>query len=142
MKKLAAIYERKGALFVLASHRTEAGFWVDDEQVISLTQPTDDELGRAIEQALAHSKNGMPTPPPTARIDKPLLTAAGVGSWSTFMKLSRHVSVSIDDGAWKATPHRNLGKGGFEPEAGFVIDRTAAPQLGRLVMDLLNRTSD
>jgi hypothetical protein len=63
-----------------------------------------DELGRAIEQALARSQEGVPTPPPDARIDKPLLAAAGVRSWTTFMKLSKHVSVVSDGSLLKVTP--------------------------------------
>jgi hypothetical protein len=141
MKKLAAIYERKGGLFVIASHQTKAGFWVDDEHVVCLNQPTHDELGRAIKMALDRSQNGVATPPPDARIDKPLLAAAGVGSWATFMKLSQHVSVFSDGSSLKVTPHRNLGsKGGFEPEPDLAAssgDSTSA--LGQAVADLLSR---
>jgi hypothetical protein len=144
MKKLAAIYERKGRLFVTASHQTKAGFWVDDEHVVCLNQPTHDELGRAIKMALDRSQNGVATPPPDARIEKPLLAAAGVGSWATFMKLSQHVSVFSDGGSLKVTPHRNLGsKGGFEPEPDLAApsaDSTSV--LGQAVADLLSRAAE
>jgi hypothetical protein len=141
MKKLVAVYERKSTLFVTADHRTKAGFWIGDEQVISLNGPTAEELGQAIEEALARSKDGVPTPPPTARFDRPLLKAAGVGSWSTFMKLSRHVSVSSSDGILKITPYRNLGgKGGFEPGPESVsLELALPPAIGQLVLDLLAR---
>lgn len=116
MVKLAAIYERKGALFVTAEHKTKAGFWIGDEQVVRLESPTSDDLGRAIEAALARSLEDVATPPATARLDKPILQAAGVSSWATFMKLSKHVSVALDKDFLTLTPHRNLGgKGGFEP---------------------------
>jgi hypothetical protein len=143
MKKLAAIYERKGVLFVMAAHKTKAGFWIDDEQVVSLVGPTMEELGRVIEEALGRSRDGVPTPLPTVRLDKPLLKAAGVGSWATFMNLSRHVSISSDDGMLTATPYRNLGsKGGFGPEADAAVPTAASrPVLGQLVIDLLLRTS-
>jgi len=143
MKKLAAIYERKGRLFVTASHRTKAGFWVDDGQVVCLSQPTHDELGGAIEQALNRSQNDVPTPPPDARIDRPLLAAAGVESWGTFMKSSQHVSVVSDRNLLKVTPHRNLGsKGGFEPEPDLAVpSATSASALGQIVANLLSRTA-
>jgi len=143
MKKLAAIYERKGTLFVTASHQTKAGFWIDDDHVVCLRQPTHDELGCAIETALDRSQNGVPTPPPDARIDKPLLAAAGVGSWATFMKLSQHVSVVSDGISLKVTPHRNLGsKEGFEPEPDLEVPSADSPSdLGQIVAELLSRAA-
>jgi len=143
MKKLAAIYERKGKLFVTASHQTKAGFWIDDEHVVCLSQPTHDELGRAIEMALDRSQNGVPTPPPNARMDKPLLAAAGVGSWAKFMKSSQHVSVVSDGVSLKVTPHRNLGsKEGFEPEPDLAFPYADSPSdLGQIVADFLSRAA-
>jgi hypothetical protein len=143
MKKLAAIYGRKGRLFVTASHKTKAGFWIDDEHVACLSQPSHDELGRAIEQALDLSQEGVSTPQPDARIDKPLLTAAGVGSWTTFMKLSKHVSVSSDGSLLKVTTSRNLGsKEGFEPEPDMAVpSATSVSALGQIVADLLSRAA-
>jgi hypothetical protein len=101
--------------------------------VACLSQPSHDELGRAIEQALARSQEGVPTPPPDARIDKPLLAAAGVRSWTTFMKLSKHVSVVSDGSLLKVTPYRNLGsKEGFEPEPDIAVpSANSASALGR-----------
>lgn len=139
MKKLAAIYERKGVLFVSASHQTQAGFWVDDEMVTVLTEPTLEEFGQAIVTALERSKNGVPTPPPTARLEKPLLKAANVSSWTTFMNLSKHVSVSSEDGSLKITPYLYLGrKGGFEPRPDAVHQPSlSASELGKLVSEMI-----
>ncbi|MDB5677691.1 hypothetical protein [Sphingomonas bacterium] len=142
MTKLAAIYERKGALFISASHQTKAGFWIDDEEVVTLIQPSAEELGGAVEAALARSTEGVPTPPPTARIERPLLKAAGVGSWATFMNLSRHVGISSEHGVVKLTPYRNLGsKGGFEPDTDMIIPAPmCSAMLGQMVADLLSRS--
>jgi hypothetical protein len=141
MEKLASIYERKGALFVTAAHQTKAGFWIDDDRVVSLNQSTPEELGRAVEFALALSRSGVPTPPPAQRIDRPLLEAAGVGSWATFMKLSTLVSISMDGDVLKATPYRNLGgKGGFEPQPDIAIQPPiSAAALGDTIMMLLGQ---
>ena len=139
MEKLAAIYERKGTLFVLAAHRTKAGYWINDEQVVSISQPTLEELGHTIEQALARSQDGVPTPPPNAQTAEALLSAAGVRSWGTFMKVSRHLTVSCDGGALKVTPYRNLGmKEGFEPDPDLEVPSCAsASALGRIVAEFL-----
>ncbi|MFM7378500.1 MAG: hypothetical protein ACKO1O_10310 [Erythrobacter sp.] len=139
MKRLAAVYERKGALFVIARHRTQAGFWIDDEQVDRLDRPTPEELGQAIEAALARSSKDVPTPPPTVRLDKPLLLAAKVSSWATFIKLSKHVSVSLDGDLFKIASHVNLGsKGGFEARPAITIPSSApVSAVGERVAGLL-----
>ena len=140
MRKLAAIYERKGALFVTAAHRTIAGFWIDDERVETLDRPMPEDLGRAVEAALARSQDGVATPSPEARLDKPLLRAAGVSSWATFMKLSKHVSVSLVGDVLKITPYRNLGgKEGFEPQPDVAVAFPAsASTLGAKLTEMLN----
>ena len=139
MTKLASIYQRKNALLILALHRTQAGFWVDDELVTVLVEPTPDELGQAILAALGRSRDGVPTPPPTARLDKPLLKAANVSSWATFMNLSKLVGVAAEDGSLKITPYRNLGrKEGFEPNPDLVYQpQLSAVELGKLVSEMI-----
>jgi hypothetical protein len=140
MERLASIYERKDALFIAADHRTRAGFWIADELVVTLCNPTPAALGNEVLMALGRSRDGVPTPPPSARIDKPLLAAAGVGSWRTFMTLSKHVSVSINDGVLKVAPYRNLGsKGGFEPQPDLDFECSEAV-LGEAVIEALRKT--
>jgi hypothetical protein len=141
MEKLASIYERKGEIFVTAAHQTKAGFWIDDDRVVSLTQSTPEELGGAVELALALSRNDVPTPPPNQQIGKPLLEAAGVGSWATFMRLSKLVSISMDGDVLKATPYRNLGgRGGFEPQPDVAIQPPiSASVLGETIMKIFSQ---
>lgn len=141
MEKLASIYERKGMLFVSAEHRTQAGFWIGDEQLVSLDQPTPEELGTAIKLALARSQNDVPTPSRDARLDRPLLKAASVGSWRTFMLMSKHVSVSSDGNVLHIEPWRNAGvKAGFEPQTDRTVQCSASissSQLGEAIAGLL-----
>ncbi|WP_336980724.1 hypothetical protein [Altererythrobacter fulvus] len=141
MKQLAGIYERKGTLFVQAEHKTKAGFWIADEQVVSLRDPTNEALGQTIAEALRRSQSDIPTPPPTARLDEPLLHAAEVASWSTFMNGTRHVSVLRDDTSLSVTSYRNLGrKEGFEPGADLLLEYDlSATALGQIVSDLIGR---
>lgn len=39
MPKSASVYERKGVLYVSASHKTQAGFWVGDGDIAVLAAP-------------------------------------------------------------------------------------------------------
>jgi hypothetical protein len=137
----AAIYERKGTLFVLARHQTKAGFWIDDNDVVTLSGPSAEELGCAVKVALAGSQEGVPTPSPAARVSKPLLTAAGVGSWATFMKASKHVGVWSNEDALELTPYRSKGaRGGFEQQPSVALPRELpALALGQVILEALSR---
>lgn len=116
MPKSVSIYQRKGAVYVAASHQTQAGFWVDDEDVVTLVAPQPADVGHAVEAALARSREGAPTPPPSADLSAPLLAAAGVASWNTFTKTAKYVGVRQNGDTIKVTPYKNLGgKDGFDP---------------------------
>lgn len=139
MRKRAAIYQKRGTIFVSASHRTQAGFWVEDDQVKTMTQPAASELEAAVRQALDRSQEKVPTPPPSVRFDRPLLKAANVSSWATFMKLSTHVDVCREGDELKITPYRNLGpKEGFEPQKEQqVVISSSSNGWGQVVLDAL-----
>lgn len=139
MRKSVEVYERKGTLFVSPSHRTQAGFWIGDEDVTALSEPTPDEVEAAVKSALIRSKDDVPTPPPTAKLGGSLLRAAGVSSWATFMNLSKLVAVHEQEGEWQITPHRNLGrKEGFEPcKDQEVTLACSAGGLGQAVLESL-----
>jgi hypothetical protein len=116
MPKSINIYERIGTVYVVASHKTQAGFWVDDDEVITLSAPQPVDLENAAQAALARSREGVPTPPPSTDLSVPLLAAAGVASWNTFAKAAKHVDVRLNGDTIKITPYKNLGgKDGFEP---------------------------
>lgn len=143
MTALASIYERQGSLFVTASHQTVAGFWLIDDRVSRLDGPSVEELGRAIELALGRSQTDVPTPPRDASPGKPLLQAAGVGSWRKFMPMAKHVTVAGDVATLTIEPWRNAGaKAGFEPQPELAValpTTTPAEVLGRAVLDCLAR---
>ena len=116
MPKRVSIYQRAGTVYVVASHLTEAGFWVDDEDVVTLIAPKPADVGSATEAALGRSREGVPTPPPSADLSVPLLVAAGVESWNAFAKSAKYVGVRQNGDTIKVTPYRNLGgKDGFDP---------------------------
>lgn len=116
MPKSVSIYERKGVVYVSASHQTQAGFWVGDSNVVALIDPQAADVGSAVEAALARSRENVPTPPTSADLSGPLLAAAGVASWNTFARMAKHVDVYQKGDVFEITPYRNLGgKEGFEP---------------------------
>lgn len=139
MSKLATIYQRKGLLFVSASHETEAGFWVADTEV-EIVDPIDEQgLEKAIVNALARSREGVPTPARDANHITSLLKAANVSSWSTFAKLAKSVDVFAKEGELEITPYRNMGGSeGFEPMTESVTHLTDdATGLGASVLRAL-----
>jgi hypothetical protein len=138
-RKIASIQERRGAIFVSAEHQTQAGFWIGDDQIAILSNPAPQELASAIKHALERSQSGVPTPPPNVRLDGPLLKAAKVSSWKTFVQSAKHVEVCQSADGFKVTPYRNLGaKEGFEPRTTDAIQLPLdSDQLGAAVLQAL-----
>jgi hypothetical protein len=52
VSKLATIYRRKGALFVAASHKTEAGFWIADKEISVVESSDEGGIQKAVVEAL------------------------------------------------------------------------------------------
>ncbi|HKX79240.1 MAG TPA: hypothetical protein VJM34_12040 [Novosphingobium sp.] len=101
---------------MVTSHQAQAGFWVDDADIVTLQEAVPAEVGKAVEGALARSREGVPTPPPSADLSAPLLAAAGVASWNTFIKTAKYVGARQNGEVIKVTPYKNLGsKDGFDP---------------------------
>lgn len=116
MPKRVSIYERADTVYVVTSHQTQAGFWVDDEDVEVLSSPQPVDIIDAVRAALARSCEGVSTPSPSADLSAPVLAAAGVASWNTFAKMAKYVGVRQNGDTVKVTPYKNLGgKDGFDP---------------------------
>ncbi|MBP2159713.1 MULTISPECIES: hypothetical protein [Asticcacaulis] len=139
MSKLVTVYRRKGALFIAASHKTEAGFWVADEETSVVGSSDEGDVQRAVVEALARSQNRIPTPARDADLVGSLLSAAGVSSWSTFSKLAKCVDVHLKDGRLEITPYRNMGgSDGFEPMTDKAVELSeGSPDLGKTVLAAL-----
>jgi hypothetical protein len=138
MAKSVSIYERQRRIYVLASHRTQVGFWIDDSEVAVIDATDPNRLNVEVKAALARSKTGIPTPSLSTNHALPLLKAASLASWNTFSKGAKFVNVSEDDNVIRITPHKNLGgRGGFEP----VVDKaqvvTLDEDFGQAVIDAL-----
>jgi hypothetical protein len=136
MGKLASIYFRKNTLFVSASHKTEAGFWVGDDENAVVEWGDESATRYAVIEALARSKNGVPTPEPDSDHTSTLLAAANVSSWSTFSKSAKCVDVYLGDGKLEVTPYKNKGgSGGFVPMTDrAVVIPEGSSDLGKAVL--------
>lgn len=116
MRKATVVYERGGTLLVRARSKTTAGLTIEDGPCVTvpLTAAPED-LGRAVLVAVHSSRFGVPHPEQNAwpSLQKPVLEAAKVRSWSTFGRSARCVGVELDD-QFYFTPTRHLGnKGAF-----------------------------
>jgi hypothetical protein len=141
MVKLVSVYQRGGSLFIAASHRTLAGFWVTDEHVSVLANPNADETADAVIAALDHSKDGVATPASSANLDRPLLAAAGVSSRKAFAEGSTLAVVRSSAEGLKVTPYRNLdARGGYEPQPDLAVTLpVGSSEVGRAVLAALAR---
>ena len=115
--KAATIYERKGQLYVHSSSKTTAGVWVIDAPVLAADKGNAGEVGRAILECLAASREGVPHPTSFTNLFDPVLDLAGVKSFGTFVKSAKCVEVETsDDSTVILIPTRNEGvDDGFAP---------------------------
>lgn len=108
--KAAAIYERKGMLYVNSLCTTTVGIWMLTPPVLAVDKDNLDGVGRAIMECLLASKGGVPHPKVFTNLVAPLLEVAGVKSIGAFEKLAKCVQVRMDDGGRVTlTPTRNGG---------------------------------
>jgi hypothetical protein len=115
--KAATIYERKGKLYVHSSSKTTAGVWVINAPALIVDKANVGELGHAIRECLAASREGVSHPSSLANLFDPVLDLAGVRSFGTFVKLAKCVEVETNDGVTATLiPTRNEGADdGFAP---------------------------
>ena len=113
--KAATIYQHKGEMFVHGSSQTTAGLWILNEPVLHPATSSEIELGAAIRNCLASSRQNVPHPTDFSRMLDPVLKLAGVRSFETFVKSAKCVEVEMAETTISLRPMRNLGsKEGFE----------------------------
>lgn len=125
--RTAAVFRRDNRYILHACSRTTDGVWILSGPCVVLPDEcTDLALGQAIEAALVASVVGVPHPRDWQSVVEPLLSAASVRSWRSFMKGAAHLSVEVGDSVVALVPMRNLGaRDGFEPQPAARI--TLAP---------------
>ena len=140
----ATLYRRNRRVLVNRVDMTTDGIPFSTDEIHSFEAPfAEAELGRALRMVIAGARSGLP---PLQREDwerllQPLLRAAGVSSWRTFVRGCRDVSVFEDDGVIRFVPSVNLGPTeGFEgiAERETVIQIADDPALGRQAIQALD----
>jgi hypothetical protein len=114
MRKRAVAYKRGSRVVICPESETTAGVWIlDSPAVVGSTDL--DRLGKQLIEALGASRRLIPHPTVWSGLFDPVLHAAGVRSYSTFMKSALGVGASWSEVGVHLTPYRNLGrKEGFD----------------------------
>lgn len=130
MTALAAIYVRRGRVFVVASSQTVDGFWVETDPRYKSDEFDAAEATACLVEALDGSHLDVPTPPRDSPVTQ-LPALAGVKSYATFMKGAVSVQVyRCGDGTLTITPMRNAGaRGGFVPIVEHEVEVESGDQL-------------
>ncbi len=113
MKK-ATSYKRGQRVFTHANSSTTAGVWILELPAL-VADATDVKLvGQQVAQAIQASKQGVPHPTSWKGLFDPVLSLAGVKSWSTFAKSARCVGLEWETDCVSIVSTENLGAdGGF-----------------------------
>jgi len=112
--KLCSAILRSDRVYTQAYGQTTAGVWVGRGPVFVSPISSTDEIANDIRNALAHSVRGIPHPAQDEwkDVQRPMLKAVGVRSWSTLAKGARSVGIESDDSIVTLTPSCNYEKQG------------------------------
>jgi hypothetical protein len=140
----AGVYERGSKVLVFPSNKATTGLHIDGVPVFVLpSAASDEELGKAVVEALGKSKSGLPHPDPNDRTLPPVCEAVGVKSWSSFARGALYCSLRAASGKLSIDPTRREGSSFFfmpDPDLAVVIPFPAAPSdLGSAVRLALSR---
>jgi hypothetical protein len=143
--RLAMVYERKGNVLVHATSQTDQGVWVIDGTCVKVpVSDTDSAIGVVVLHALEESKT-VPHPKMWRKdLFDPVLQAAGVKSWETFVRFTKGVEVEMDGSRVTLLPLRNMGaEEGFVPIENIrrVVETPDPAVLGSAVKDMLAKAT-
>jgi hypothetical protein len=147
-----SLYQRGDRMLICPDDQTEAGFWIGTDRIAVL--PADvsaAELGAAVHQALADSRNGVPIPEVSGKLplDAPLWRALGVRSRRAFMNGTRLCSILRDGSVITISPTANGGTSGEDrgwsdlaEQSTVLSDAADASELGAAIHKALEQSSD
>lgn len=137
MKKCASLHLRDGRVFISASSRTKDGFWIDTGAIRIAESDDLDAVTEGTRSALNNSRHGVPTPSPGEDLTGPMLAAAGVKSWRTFVSRAKVVDVCSSDGLAIITPYKKVtSNGNYEPQTEKSRTcRVASVDLGATILE-------
>jgi hypothetical protein len=135
--KAASIYLRRGKFFVDTESRTTAGFWIATGPVRVLNESDSAGVSEALKSALEASTTGVDTPSPGEDLTGPMLAAAGLKSWGSFVKDAKCVGATLADGVITLTPDRKVDElGNYVPisEKARTV-RASSSELGSAIIE-------
>lgn len=108
--KSATVYNRKSKYIIHAVSNTAAGVGIAARPFLVLEEDTSAaDLGEAVMNALESARQGVPHPTDWPSVLRPLLDAAQVKSWSTFVRDTCSCEILDDGSSIKIYPTRNMG---------------------------------
>lgn len=140
--KRADVYRRGTSILVHSLSETTEGVWIVSPPCVRLAEEdTDTELGEVVVAALGRSCVGLPHPTRWDGLLRPLLDAARVKTWRTFVNNAVSVGVEKLGEQLELVPTENLGaKGGFEERGALKVTLAMpkdAEQVGAAVREAL-----
>ena len=144
-KMSVGVYVRQERIIVHPISKTTAGLGVGTAPFEILSIKVEDAvLGDAALRAIASVQTGIPHPSPDEwpALARPLYEAAGVKSWSTFVKGAVYCDVTQEGRVLRVESSQNKGaRGGFQPIEGqgaLTVSATApAEEIGLTVRKAL-----
>lgn len=110
-ERTASLYKRDGKIVICANARVTEGYLIDHEPFALLEEPVSAiELGKAVTEALAQYRTGVPTPPASTEFLSYFAMLAGVKTYREFMDGARYCSVEQANGTIAFQPMRNDGE--------------------------------
>ena len=130
----ANVYKFGDRVIVCSLSKTTAGVWIVNSSVTAVAASEKTRVGALVLEALDGSATGILHPKVWSGIFDSVLRAAGVKTYSSFMKKAALIDVRREKASIMLTPMQNLG-----PEEGFLPTESAKRALERPSPDVLGR---
>ncbi|WP_428262367.1 hypothetical protein [Haliangium sp.] len=142
--KSANLDRRKQQWIIATCSQTTDGVWLHDgEYTVLPAESAPATVAEALQAALARTRIGIPHPQDWTGHVKPLLDAAGVKTWSAYVRDTRAISVEQADDDIVLTPTVNRGARegfGFLSEQAIHVPSTAThAEIGAAIEKALAR---
>ena len=144
-KRCVSVYGRGRLLILSTSSKTVGrhGLWIEVGPIrVLLKQASPDEVGRALLDALEDSRDEVPLPHDPESVQVPLLKAAGVSSWGSFMRGASHIYFERDSSGIRMIPSEVDG-GNFVPVVGLTRHLAeSAVDLGNAIKETVSTLTE
>jgi CDI immunity protein len=116
--KRATVYVRADDMLIHPDDQTVDGLWIVGSPVqVVPSESTHEAIGSAIRESIFKSCGNVSRPASSDGVATPLLTAAGVRSWTALARVASMCALQLTDGELVFTPTRNGGLTG--PDRGY-----------------------